>query len=121
MTVLFYLFTILALYYEMCQVIDTRAMLDVRSRLIAFDKTSSTQDAGVLLYAVFMMMYCLWAGIGLFSSQWPLFLMIFLLSFIPKGRSIGLSRIDGVMTAIVLVLIILNKFHFKYDFSLIWR
>lgn len=120
MTVLFYLFALVALYYEMCQVIDTQQVIAVRTRLngLTPEIARTNPDGNVLVYALFMMLYFIWAGVGLLSSQWPFFLALFVVSFIPKKDSTIATRVDGILSAAILILMILNKFHFKYEFNL---
>lgn len=71
---------------------------------------SSTQNA----FTFFMMCYVIWAIAGLFSSQWPLFLMLLLISFIPK-KFIFMRLLDACLSLGLLLFIIINRFHFHID------
>ena len=58
--------------------------------------------------------YLVWTMVGLFSSQWILFLALFLLSLIPKRFAVH-HAIDAAICLSILVLIILNKYHLHLD------
>ncbi len=67
-----------------------------------------------LVFVVFQWGYIFWCFIGLFSFQWPIFLFLFLFSFIPK-RIIYYRYFDAVVSLITLLFINLNSYHFKID------
>jgi hypothetical protein len=73
-------------------------------------KMSSTQNSFTWL----MTMYVVWAIAGLFSSQWFLFLLLLSLSFIPKN-SIFIRLLDSCISFVLLLFIVLNRFHFHID------
>lgn len=75
-----------------------------------------TEDQKTFL--VLTILYCLWAFIGLFTSQWFLFLMIMLLSQIQRMfKSYFYTVIDSAATIFILLSIILNKYHLHYSFT----
>lgn len=59
------------------------------------------------VYAIFMF-------IGLMSSQWLSFSIVILLAFIPK-KWLWWRYVDGIITIIILLFAIINKFHFHID------
>jgi|SRR5215217_6172302 len=54
--------------------------------------------------------YRFWIVIGFFSSQWLLFLTLILLGIYPK-KAVWSYRIDAIVSFIILILIVLNKYH----------
>ncbi len=75
-----------------------------------FDEWTDSQKA----LSIFMIGYLVWAFIGLFSSQWILFLFIFVISFIPKVN-ITIRWIDSFISVLVFLFILLNTYHFHID------
>lgn len=75
-----------------------------------FDEYSSKQKN----VSVLMLLYILWAFIGLFSSQWLTFSVLLLISLIPK-KFMAIRWIDSVLSFALLLFIILNAYHFKID------
>lgn len=63
-------------------------------------------------YATFQIMYLLWVLVGLFSSQWIFFLGIILPAFIKKD-SVVYRRFDATVTFIVIISLIISKYHFS--------
>lgn len=56
--------------------------------------------------------------IGLMSQQWPLFALMLILSLITsKVRHIKWVRnLDAIISIVILIFIVLNKFHFRLFF-----
>lgn len=75
-----------------------------------FDDYSPTQKK----ISILMMFYIIWVIIGLFSSQWIVFVSILIISIIPK-KYIIIRWIDSLVSALLLLFIILNVYHFKID------
>jgi len=51
--------------------------------------------------------------IGLFTFQWYAFVLVLLLSAIPK-RTWWYLRIDAFITILIILFVVINKFHFHY-------
>jgi hypothetical protein len=71
-----------------------------------------------LLFAGWSIAYAVWTLIGLFSSQWVLFLAILILSIVVgaiakvfKNRLSLIMRVDAIITVIILVFMFINRFH----------
>lgn len=73
------------------------------------DKTTKLPSAYIFeaIYLVFLL-------IGLITSQWLLFLLIILISFIPK-KAAWWIKIDSALSIIIAFAIIFNKFHLHID------
>ena len=71
---------------------------------------SSTEN----LFTWLMFCYVVWAIVGLFTSQWFLFILLLLISFIPK-KMIFIRLLDACISFALLLFIVLNRFHFHID------
>lgn len=60
------------------------------------------------------MFYVLWAFCGLFTDQWPLFMLIIIMGMIPKPYAF-IRMIDAIVSAAVLTFMILNVYHLHID------
>jgi hypothetical protein len=71
-----------------------------------------------LIFAVWCFAYTAWTAIGLWSSQWVIFLILFVLGLVTalfmkvfsKHKDI-IFRIDGVITVFLLIFLFINRFH----------
>lgn len=63
-----------------------------------------------------LLFYFLWCFAGLFSSQFPLFLGIFLCNLIPK-KFVLTVMIDASLSFFLLLFIIINKYHLHIDIT----
>lgn len=75
-----------------------------------FSEYSSTQKS----FSILNFGYLFWVFIGFFSFQWTAFLVLFLLSFIPK-KCIWVRWIDSLISLLILFFILLNAYHFKIN------
>jgi len=62
----------------------------------------------------YMLGYLIWSIIGLFTSQWILFLILIGLGLLPKKSPI-LTFINCLISLCLLVFIILNVYHLHFD------
>ena len=112
MDYLFYIFTIPALLWELMVLKETKKVKSFMAKYKAIDhkdKTSTDTAWGCL-----MLGYFAFTSLGLFSSQWVLFLLFIILSFIPF-KNLYLIKLDAFLSMTLLLSIILNKFHFHID------
>lgn len=61
------------------------------------------------------LLYALLGITGLFTVNWFLFIILVIMGFIPEKTVTGI-RIDGIISFIIIILIILNKTQFHYRF-----
>lgn len=112
---IFYPFAILAILYEITCVFNPGKIIsakkDVKSK-----KWDEMKDNYQVL-SVLMPLYCLWTMVGLFTSQWLLFLVIIGLSLIPKKDIKLFIFIDAVLSLFLLLFIVINKFHLHYSMT----
>jgi len=68
-----------------------------------------------IIYVMFGFFYLFLCIVGLMSSQWILFGALLLLGLIPK-KWITWRYIDGTLSIVILLFILLNKYHFHIIF-----
>lgn len=108
----FYLLTLVAILYEFSVLTDTKTYRDAK---IKYAKTKfNDMPSNIKAYAVLMFGYIIWTLTGLFTWQWPVFVVILLIS-IPKKRSILFSKIDAFVTLLILLFLLINQYHLKIN------
>lgn len=115
-TFIFYLSGLLFIILEIGSAQEAKKVLTYRERLRQDIKSKSTTIQK--LYSFFQFLYMIWTFIGLFSSQWLLFILIILMSVgtsILKIKSIFLQRLDCWICASIMIFIIVNRYHFHLD------
>lgn len=113
MQYLFYFFASFAILYELLKIVRpgkfvsaATALKSLSNKEIPVDKWPSS-----LKHLSFLeMLYLLWCIVGLFSSQWIIFLVLIAISFIPKLTK-PVMCIDGLVSFMLLMLMLINKFH----------
>lgn len=113
---LFYFLAIFPLVWEFYVLTNAKEVYENHLALKKQDKktTLSMSDA---CFAVFMFFYTVWNFIGLFSFQWFVFLMFFVLSLIPK-KYVWMRFVDAFTSIAFLLFIVLNAYHFHID---VWQ
>lgn len=76
------------------------------------DKTMSEEDKKEFI--AYHGSYLFWGLFGFISSQWIVFILFWLISFIPK-RNIVIYWIDAVLSAAILFFLVINHFHLHID------
>jgi hypothetical protein len=120
LTAVFYILVLLCITVEIQTLTDTerviRASKTLKEKqaegsldtLVGFDKN----------YMITSSFYTVIALIGLFSSQWPVFLLMLamgiIMSLTYKHSVIG-RKIDSVISVSLLLFIIINKYHLHLD------
>lgn len=113
--ILFYFFGFIAIYYEFWSVQNHNK---VRNLINRFTKPSKEVKLAVMteieaLFVAMQLLYGCWAAVGLFTSQWLIFLLIFVLSAISykmKENKIW-SMTDALLTSALILFAIINTFH----------
>lgn len=109
----FYFLGLLPLIYEMSVIANPKRYFDFKNRIkkaSKFDNMTTNQKA----YSMFSLYYLLFAFIGLFSFNWFAFVVLIVISFIPKVH-VAIMWIDSVISFLILLFILLNAYHFKID------
>lgn len=139
----FYLCGVLFIVYELMRVGGLNLMTIVKElqekATAEKKKNEETQSSGVgelestdqfafmgfgCLMISWILAYCVWGLVGLFTSQWKLFLLLFVVGTISgllqkiyqaiiksEEFNTGITRVTSLITAALLTFIILNRFH----------
>lgn len=110
---IYYLFTFMFLIYEFMTVVDP---IKIHRFAIKFKNRDKNKEmsSNENIYLFFNLFYMTWALLGLLTFQWPIFLYIVIAAFIPKTWIVW-RWIDAAIGVIILLFIILNKYHFQID------
>lgn len=114
---IFYFFGIIAINYEIWSIKNYEKNLTLSAKAKASIKDKSIEfSPKELTYGCLQYLYCLWAIIGIFSSQWLMFLLLFTLSFVKyifKGlKTPTWCTFDSVLSIVFILFAILNTYHF---------
>lgn len=125
-----HVFYILIAFFIFVELIVLFSQKNIHSAVKRFKKLNKEKkgkltfdeiDASMAFYQSIGIIYLIYCFVGLMSSQWVLFLLIILLAFIPK-RWLWWRYVDSLVTLLILVFILLNKYHFHIDmFHLIFK
>lgn len=113
---LFYAISIMPILWEMAGITEPKRVQSFLERLrnkknekpIVYTSTEKR-------FLQMQFLYFVWGFIGLFTNQWPLFLVLFLISLIPK-RNIVLKWLDALYSFLLIVFILLNEYHLHINF-----
>jgi hypothetical protein len=115
---IFYFFGIIAILYEYWSVSNYPKLAAFKDKISEAKKNKVnmklTQSQSIL--AVLHLLYFFWAIVGLFTSQWEVFLLIFGLSMLNhwiKGEIWNL--IDAILTVALIMFAILNTYHWHIN------
>jgi hypothetical protein len=114
MTTLFYFLAIFPLLYEMMVVADTKKIHNFITNMK--DKEVSNMTDKEKNFSILQFLYFVWTIIGLFTINWPVFSLIFFLALIPQ-KNIYVRMLDGFLTFLVLLFILINYFHLNINTS----
>lgn len=112
MTTIFYLMIFLAFTMEFMALRQTKEMIAIKNRIKSGTWSELSSDDRA--YSVMFFCYSIWAFIGLFSSQWPMFVLLFLLVLIPK-KFVWWVKVDALISFLILLFILINKYHLHID------
>lgn len=118
-----HVFYILIAFFIFVELIVLFSQKNIHSAVKRFKKLNKEKKgkltfdeigASMAFYQSIGIIYLIYCFVGLMSSQWVLFLLIILLAFIPK-RWLWWRYVDSLVTLLILVFILLNKYHFHID------
>lgn len=115
-----HVFYLLVSFFLAFEILSLFAVKKIHASVNKYRDLSNVQDmsATFATYYVVNVLYFLTCVIGLISSQWACFLLILALCFISK-RYLTWRIIYGVISILILLFVILNKYHFHIDFDLL--
>lgn len=111
---LFYFIAFLPILWEAMVLANPRVVNRFLDNLKAKKGNSEQYTQTEKFFGVLQIGYFIWCFIGLFSSQWVLFLPMVILGVIPK-RYHTLRYVDSLISLALLIFIILNAYHFRID------
>lgn len=120
MTHVFYILIAFFIFVELIVLFSQKNIHSAVKRLKKLNKEKKGKlsfdeiGASMTLYQSIGIIYLIYCLVGLMSSQWVLFALIILLAFIPK-RWLWWRYVDSIVTLLILVFILLNKYHFHID------
>lgn len=115
---IFYFLTTFFLWYEFLCISDSTYILSFVEKMKIKNGTRLNVKENKILFI--SCLYPFWTFIGLFSSQFVLFICLTILTFVSIYINKFYNSIfkkwflfDSIISAILLILIVLNKFYFK--------
>lgn len=119
MKTLFYLVGIFPIIFELMTVVQVRKVYNFNKKITEKrdNKIPLTDwEEKEKTFVIYQLGYVLWVLVGLFTVNWPLFLLILILSTLPfMKKNIVTLWIDGLLTLSLLLLITLNSHYFNLD------
>ncbi len=113
---IFYFFGVFAFLFELIKLGDPERVYKFANA--KYEKGTKEKEAQVF-FGLLLILYLGWTLVGIFTSQWPLFSSILVLSvFNSLFKNNIWRRIDSVFTILILLAIALNKYQIHYQFNL---
>jgi len=118
MIYIFYLFSALAILWEFTQITSPHKMHEVSKRIKKAGKEGTVDDLPSNYKILFFLMlgYFIWAIMGLFTAQWPIFLFLIFISLIPK-KYILHRWVDSFVSLMLILFAMINTFHLHIDLT----
>lgn len=122
---IFFFFGVIAIIYEMWSIMNINSVItrsekarkSITDKSIEFSKSES-------IFGICHLLYMCWGIVGLFSSQWPIFILLILLSCVRMIPILSKSKswfiFDSVITIIMLFFAIINAHHLHISFNF-WK
>jgi hypothetical protein len=84
---------------------------------LAFKEHPKDLTSNQKLFSFLMLLYTFWTMFGLLTFQWYMFVIFTIWSLIHiKDKTEFRFKVDSLGSIVILIFIILNKFHFKIHF-----
>lgn len=114
MKTLYYLMGILPIFIECAKVFDPKKIVkEIEGVKAEKDIEKMIKNGGCFWIAV-QLYYMIWSIAGLVTAQWPVFLLLIVLSFIPK-KNIAVFWLNALFSLLALIFILINEFHLHID------
>ena len=131
---IFYFFGLLVFILSLNRIFQYFKLIEIKEWLVAFKKVTQrdpvkTDFRSVKDYNLFVSFGCLsmfetlWIILGFMSSNWLIFLVLFLSGFILKQilyfTSFNIQKVVGLIftttKSLVILILVINHFHFNHD------
>lgn len=115
MTLLFIIWEMVSLYHFKTMKQKIKEVSDKSKIALQGDENGLEQYIFLYIIIVFFLFgYLVWGLVGLFTFQWPVFLLLFLIGLIPKKDGF-IRLVDSAVSIAILLFIVLNAYHFNID------
>jgi hypothetical protein len=108
---LFYFLLIIPFLIELLTFVNLKK---VHAFVLTFKGAGKNLDPNQIVFGVLQWFYLIWIFIGLFSFQWPVFLIVLILGLIKKSK-MWWRAIDSFICTVLLMFVLLNAYHFNID------
>lgn len=105
----------LFIFHEMIKISKAKELCDEIKQIKAHNKLYHYSSM-ILSLCCIEIIYLIWALIGLTTSQMPIFLVFLLISAIPK-KKVLMYKIDGYISILLLIFILINKYQLHINFT----
>ena len=131
---IFYFFGLLVFILSLNRIFQYFKLIEIKEWLVAFKKVTqkepvntdfrSTKDYNLFVsFGCLSMFETLWIILGFMSSNWLIFLVLFLSGFILKQilyfTSFNIQKVVGLIftttKSLVILILVINHFHFHHD------
>lgn len=116
---LFYLLIFLPLTWEITMLFNINGDADKAEELRdVLQEEGELDEKKLSLKAAFAILlqtgYAIWAIVGLFTFQWPWFILLISLGYLipKKGKAV---KLDAILSILLLVFLAVNQFIYKFD------
>lgn len=114
---LFYLCSVVFIIYSTFSMINPKKLSNFFSEFkVLKDSENLPQDKVAMgcLLALISIFFLIWVLVGLLTFQWPLFILLLVLSYTPS-RHYVVRFIKSFVITIIIIFILLNAYHFNID------
>jgi hypothetical protein len=120
---IFYAMGFFAIYYELWAISNFDKIKRFSKKLHISDEERPELTTNESIFIILMCGYFIWCFVGLFTSQWLVFVGLFILSILTSvinkiGRTKAWNFIDSLACVLLILFAILNTFHFHID---LWK
>lgn len=113
MSYIFFSLAIFAIMYELMIVMNTRKVSKFITNMK--HKKGSEYNKEEKVFAFLLLCYFIWGMVGLITSQWVLFLAMFIIGIITPNKYIVTRWINAFISFLLLTFMLINKFHLHID------
>jgi hypothetical protein len=114
MKTLFYILAIFPLIYEFIIILNIKKSHHFINNVL--EKGVSEMNEKEKNFTILNFLYFIWNMIGMLSSSWLMFSLMFILALIPQ-KNIYIRFLDSFLTSLILIFVLINYFHLNINIS----